>query len=123
MIIVLLGIPNYAQEYFLDSVEQVSVGYYQENEYVYAQSFPRIPDASCNCAKFAQDFGVKGTRVSEPVLYGGVRTEETKGIGHWAVILEITDTDILVIESNYIPCKISYRRIPLNSPKIKWFMI
>lgn len=91
-------------------------------EEVYLKPLPSFPvKATCNCKEYAKELGV-GDRVSEvPVLLGGVVLAEGR-TGHIAVIISIDEKDILVIESNYISCQITYRRLSLTYSKIRGFV-
>jgi hypothetical protein len=117
LIVLMLGLlltPNYATEEPIFSTDDL--------EMAYVRSLPSFPvPATCNCMQYARLLGV-GDNVSKvPVLMGGVILNEGK-IGHIGVIIEINDDNILIIESNYKPCSITYRRLDLNYNRIIGFV-
>jgi hypothetical protein len=91
-------------------------------EAVYVRPLPSFPvNATCSCIQFARLMGVVDRPSEIPVLMGGVILREGS-IGHIGVIIEINDDNILIIESNYKPCSITYRRLDLNYNRIIRFV-
>jgi len=65
-------------------------------------------EPTCNCWEFLKQFS-PGTKV----LY----TNEGK-FGHYAVVIKEEYGRYIVVESNYIPCEISYRWFYKNDKRI-----
>lgn len=72
----------------------------------------------CNCVAFALAMDIKNEPIKEPIIGGSIKTYEGDH-GHRVVIIDIEESNFLIIEANYISCQISYRRIPINSRIIK----
>lgn len=89
---------------------------------VYLKPLPYIiAKPTCNCLEFARQLGVGDTKVDSPVILGGVLLNEGTQ-GHIAVVLEVNEEDILIIESNYVHCQITMRRLSLNYKRIRGFV-
>jgi hypothetical protein len=82
---------------------------------------------SCNCVAFIRTMGVHFPRLEDakdldtnslvPIV-GGVVKLVYNGIYHLAYIEKITAEGLYLRESNYKPCLIARRLIPLNDPHI-----
>ena len=110
----LLLTPNIANEATEISTDDLEMAYVKP-----LPSFP-VP-AKCNCMQYARLLGVGDTPSKTPVLMGGVILAEGPK-GHIAIIIEINDDNILIIESNYEPCSITYRRLDLSYNRIVRFV-
>lgn len=88
--------------------------------YLTAYDLP-ILRPTCNCVEFVKSLGVKGIKTNEPIVGGGIRLKEGK-VGHWVYIFAIEENDYLIIESNYVPCKITFRRIAKDYKLIDYFL-
>lgn len=58
----------------------------------------------------------------EPIV-GSVVILKGGKLGHVALVLEVRDDSIVIVESNYKPCQITYRVIPKSSSIIKGYLI
>jgi len=72
---------------------------------------------TCNCVKFVKNLGIRNNIIDEPIVAGSVRTNEGN-VGHRAFILKIEMDSIVIVESNYVPCQITFRRLYLDDPII-----
>ena len=89
---------------------------------VYMKPLPYVlVKPTCNCMEFARHMGVMNIPVEEPMVGGGIITSEGSR-GHIMVILEIDDDSFIIVESNYISCRITYRRIYFDYSKIVRFV-
>jgi len=88
-----------------------------------------LPPPSCSCIVFARGFGYSFNKNAyqlqpnsdKPILKGLVLTREGP-YGHVAVIYQIDFDSLIIVESNYVKCKITYRRIPLDYPLIRGYI-
>lgn len=102
------------------------------NSPVIAQNWPRNDLYADNCVMYAKyvlgHSGALGVakdikpNTQTPVVGGIVLTSEGQ-FGHVAVILEVSDTSLLVTEANYIPDTISTRSIQLDDPSIRGYLV
>lgn len=117
------------------ALEDTNVEYNQLAAYVLVQNIPHImptPESVyCSCVQFAkwylgrqnESWGnanqIKPT-TDTPYIGGQVLTKE--GLyGHLAVITDIRDGKLYLIEANYIPCGRSSRELSLDSSLIRGF--
>ena len=86
--------------------------------------------ANCSCVLFVRSLGVDAygsagsikPNSTEPFAGGAVLLREGK-IGHVAYILDVQKDGIVIMESNFIPCKITFRFIPFDYGQIKGYLI
>lgn len=107
-----LSLPLYASEYY----SEIVLGD------VFLSPLPYFP-ATCNCVEFTRLFGIGDELVDEPCVLCGLLTYEGD-TGHRAVIWEIRweSRKLVVVESNYEKCKITWRVISMDSPFIKEYV-
>lgn len=97
---------------------------------VYLKPLPYIQaKPSCSCVGFIQSFGfdIAGHAYqlqpnSDEPMVGGLALTKEGPYGHVAVIHQIDFDSLIIVESNYIKCSITYRRISLDSPLIRGFI-
>lgn len=87
--------------------------------YISPLSIPALVP-SCNCVQFALSMGINNNPIDEPIVGGSLKTWEGP-IGHRAFILAIEEDSLIIVESNFIPCQITFRRIPLDSRIIRGY--
>jgi hypothetical protein len=88
-----------------------------------------LPPPSCYCTVFAERFGYElnghayqlQPNSDEPTVGGLILTREGP-YGHVAVIYQIDFDSLIIVESNYVECKITYRRIPLDYKLIRGYI-
>lgn len=86
----------------------------------YLEPLPYFP-ATCNCVDFTRLFNIGDEPTDEPCVLCAVKTWEGEK-GHRAVVWEIRKTELVIVESNYIPCEVSWRIISLDNPLIRGYV-
>ena len=95
--------------------------------YVPSRSAPNL----CSCVSFAKWYLYRENEIwgnagdikptsFEPKIDRVVLLREGEW-GHTGVVIGITETEVSIIESNYIPCRISERTILIDSPLIRGY--
>lgn len=93
-----------------------------DEKLVYLSPLPSFPvPAMCNCMQYAKASGVQNIKIDEPIVGGGIILAEGP-IGHIAIVIEIRDTEYVIVESNYSSCRITYRVLPFNYSRIRYFV-
>jgi hypothetical protein len=101
-----------------DTAKELPISHYYDN-FVIEKYFPFVKQNSvaCSCIAFAKEWlgidtplgnarFIQPTR-TEPYVGGMVITKE--GGGHVAIILDIQDDELFIVEGNYYHCQVSYR--------------
>lgn len=87
----------------------------------YLEPLPHIPiEASCDCFLFVKKLGAQIVPVDKPLVGYVIHTLEGP-TGHWMMIIKDEGDSWIVIESNYVPCSLTIRRIPKDYPLINGY--
>jgi len=79
----------------------------------------------CSCVDFVQELGLKVGGNAWHIRANIINPAEGIGVllpNHIAYILAVEDDSIIIMESNFSRCKITFRRIYKNDPQIRGYV-